>query len=79
VARGAEWDIRGAFGQAVRDTRNERGLSQEALAERAGLHRTYVSSLELGQRNVSLLNIERLAKALGITMSELTNNAERLL
>ena len=48
-----------------------RGISQEKLAELAGLHRTYVSSIERGERNVSLVNIERLAAALGVTMAEL--------
>jgi transcriptional regulator with XRE-family HTH domain len=47
------------------------GVSQEALAELAGLHRTYVSSVERGLRNISLENIERLARALGVEMAEL--------
>jgi len=47
------------------------GLSQEKLAEAAGLHWTYISSVERGQRNVSLVNIVRIAKALGVSPSEL--------
>lgn len=54
------------FGQRVRACRMELGLSQEALAQRAGLHRTYVGSLERGERNVALVNIVRLGKALGV-------------
>lgn len=54
------------FGQRVRARRMELGLSQEALAQLAGLHRTYVGSLERGERNVALLNIVRLGKALGV-------------
>ena len=57
---------REAFGRQVRHLRYELDLSQEMLAERAGLHRTYVSSLERGQRNVGLDNILRLAKALDV-------------
>ena len=59
------------FGTRLRSIRQERGISQEKLAELADLHRTYVSSIERGERNVSLVNIERLAAALGVTMAEL--------
>ena len=59
------------FGERLRAIRQKHGISQERLAELAGLHRTYVSSIERGERNVSLVNIERLAAALGITMAEL--------
>ena len=52
------------FGRRVRALREERGWSQERLAERAGLHPTYVSSVERGERNVTLLSILRLAGAL---------------
>ncbi|HEX2039601.1 MAG TPA: helix-turn-helix transcriptional regulator [Acidimicrobiales bacterium] len=54
------------FGQRVRARRVELGLSQEALAQLAGLHRTYVGSLERGERNVALINILRLGRALEI-------------
>lgn len=55
-----------AFGAAVRRRRHAAGLSQERLAEEAGLHRTYVGSLERGERNVSLVNICRIGAALGV-------------
>ena len=58
-------DIAVRFGQAVRKLRLEQKLSQEELAERCDLHRTYISDIELGKRNVSLENIERIAAALG--------------
>lgn len=62
---------RGAFGRRVRELRLARGYSQEELAERSGLHRTYVSSLERGQRNVGLDNVHALAAALGVRPAEL--------
>lgn len=64
-------DPRVAFGLRLRELRSARGLSQEELAESARLDRTYVSSCERGQRNVGLLNIHRLADALGVSAAEL--------
>jgi transcriptional regulator with XRE-family HTH domain len=52
------------FGNRVREIRQELDISQEELSYRAGLHRTYISSIELGKRNLSLINIEKLSKAL---------------
>jgi ribosome-binding protein aMBF1 (putative translation factor) len=64
-------DVQVRFGKRVREIRERKDISQEKLGELAGLHRTYVSSLERGKRNVSLVNIEKLAKALDVTMGEL--------
>jgi transcriptional regulator with XRE-family HTH domain len=64
-------DVQTRFGKRLREVRQRKGLSQERLAELAGLHRTYVSGVERGERNISLLNIERLAVALGVAMSDL--------
>lgn len=64
-------DVQVRFGQRLAQLRRERGLSQEELAFRAGLHRTYVSSAERGQRNVSLVNIEKLCTALGTDIAEM--------
>lgn len=61
-----------AFGNAVRSRREALGnISQEELAERAGLHRTYIGGVEQGRRNLSLLNIMKLAKALELEPEEL--------
>lgn len=60
-----------AFGSRVRQARTAAGLSQEALAHHAGLHRTYVSSVERGERNIALINIVLLAEALNIDAGEL--------
>lgn len=64
-------DIMVRFGQAVRKIRRDQGISQEELAERCGLHRTYISDVELGKRNVSLENIERIATSLNKSLVEL--------
>lgn len=60
-----------AFGRNVRGRRERRGISQEQLAELAELHRTYVGAVERGERNVSLKNIVRLARALGTNAADL--------
>jgi transcriptional regulator with XRE-family HTH domain len=64
-------NIKATFGLRIRELRQAKGISQEALADKAGLDRTYISSIERGKRNVSLLNIELLAKALGVKPHQL--------
>jgi transcriptional regulator with XRE-family HTH domain len=61
------------FGQRVKEIRQSKGISQEELSIKAQLHRTYISSIELGKRNVSLLNIEKLAKALDCSIPDFFN------
>ena len=61
------------FGQRVRDLRKHRGLSQESLALACDLDRTYVGGVERGERNISLLNIHKIAFALGVAAKELFN------
>ena len=62
------------FGSRVREQRRRRGLSQEGLAEQAGLHRTYIGSVERGERNISLVNILVLAEALDVDAGELVTD-----
>jgi CheY-like chemotaxis protein/DNA-binding XRE family transcriptional regulator len=64
-------DVKKPFGMSVRAWRNRLGISQEELAERAGLHRTYVCDVERGARNVSLESIDKLARALEIPITSL--------
>ena len=59
------------FGTVVRTYRNQKGMSQETLAECSELHRTYISGIECGRRNLSLQSISKLADALGISISAL--------
>ena len=63
--------IKALFGRSVRALREERGYSQEQLAERAGLHRNYVGGIERGERNVAIENIAKLAKALSVRSRDL--------
>jgi transcriptional regulator with XRE-family HTH domain len=68
-----------SLGLALRRRRVALGLSQEQFAEKAGLHRTYVGSVERGERNVSFVNLVRVATALGLRASELLASTEELL
>ncbi|MDP2743905.1 MAG: helix-turn-helix transcriptional regulator [Dehalococcoidia bacterium] len=58
------------FGQRVRAQRLKMGLSQEALAERAGVHRTYIGMIERAEKNVTIATVDKICKALGISMSQ---------
>ena len=64
-------DPRRVFGETVRKLRTKAGWSQEELAAASALHRTYIGGVERGERNVSLLNIVELARALGVTPAAL--------
>lgn len=69
-------EIQKEFGQTVRRIRNDKEISQEHFADLCGLHRTYMSDIELGKRNVSLENIEKIALALDMRVSELFMEVE---
>ena len=67
----ATHSVKSRFGSRLRQLRDERGYSQEELAERAGLHRNYIGGVERGERNIALENIVKLAKALSIRPGDL--------
>lgn len=67
-------DIKIKFGQRVKELRLSKGYSQEKLAELSDLDRTYVPGIEAGKRNVSLVVVEKIAKAFEMNISELMNN-----
>jgi transcriptional regulator with XRE-family HTH domain len=64
-------DPKKLFGNKVRSVRKERGWSQEELADICELDRTYIGGIERGERNVSIMNIAKIAQALGVTASSL--------
>jgi len=63
-------DIRQVVGKRIRELRNKLGISQEELAAMVELDRTYITSVECGKRNISIVNIEKLATALNVSLSE---------
>ena len=70
-------EIRVAYGKAIRSIRQNKRISQEELADLCGLHRTYISDIELGKRNVSLENIDKIAQALQVKKSEIFVEVEQ--
>ena len=66
-------DVTVKFGKRVREIRVLKKLSQEELAEKAGVHRTYIGMIERGEKNITLENIEKIATALEISLNELMN------
>ncbi len=67
-----------AFGNALREIRTQRGISQEAVADICGLDRTYISGIERGERNPSLTNILKIASALEVRPAEIHDRAEAI-
>ena len=65
------------MGERIRALRTKAGYSQESFADAAGVHRTYMGTLERGEANVSLSNLHKIATALGITLSELFRTVEK--
>lgn len=69
-------DICVYFGKNLKQLRKKKNLTQEKLAEHAGLDRTYIGGIERGERNISLINIEKIAKALDIEIYEFFQNKD---
>lgn len=69
--------IQVSFGNIIRKIRLSKGISQESFADLCGLHRTYISDVELGKRNISIENIEKVANALGVQISEIFEEVEK--
>lgn len=63
-------DIKLSVGKRVKELRSKLGISQEEFADLAGLDRTYITSVECGKRNISIVNIEKLARALKVSLAE---------
>lgn len=72
-------EIAEAFGVAVREERKKLGISQEKFGELVGVHRTYVGMIERGEKNITLSNIVKVSRALGLTASELLSLTEERL
>lgn len=65
------------FGKKIREERLKKGLSQEELASKAGVHRTYIGMIERAEKNITLENIEKFSKALDISIKDLFENNEK--
>jgi transcriptional regulator with XRE-family HTH domain len=66
-----------ALGQRIRELRTKQGYSQEAFADKCGVHRTFMGTIERGESNLSFQNIYKVANTLGVTLSDLFLNLER--
>ena len=71
MSKKREAEIQRQFGERVRELRKEKGVSQESLALACGLDRSYIGGVERGERNISLINIYKIAEALGVKAGEL--------
>ena len=76
VSTFATVDVKLKIGQRIKELREKAGMSQKDLAYAADLDRSYIASIENGQRNVSIVNIEKIANALNVTLKEFFNDNE---
>jgi transcriptional regulator with XRE-family HTH domain len=65
------------FGEKVRELRKEKGLSQEELSYKSDLHRTYIGMIERAEKNITLLNIEKIAKGLNVDLRDFFNSTKK--
>jgi transcriptional regulator with XRE-family HTH domain len=65
------------FAENIRKLRKQKGLSQEQIADLSGLHRTYIGAVERGERNITLINADRIATALGVTLADCVTSSGR--
>ncbi|HFK1661944.1 helix-turn-helix domain-containing protein [Bacillus cereus] len=65
-----EQEFLNALGKRIKKLRNEKGVTQERLGEECNLHRTYIGGIERGERNFTILNLKRIADALGVSVNE---------
>ncbi|MED5247677.1 helix-turn-helix domain-containing protein [Priestia sp. LL-8] len=72
-----EKNIKLKFGLTIKNYRLLKGISQEKLAEKVGLHRTYISEVERGERNISLVNIQKIAEGLDVAVSDIFLEVEK--
>ena len=70
-------DLNIKFGKIIKELRIERGLSQEELGHKAGLHRTYIGMIERAEKNITIENINKLSKALGVPLSSIFLRVEK--
>ncbi|WDF56096.1 helix-turn-helix domain-containing protein [Mucilaginibacter sp. KACC 22063] len=66
-----------AFGEKVRELRKQKGLSQDQLSFKASLHRTYIGMIERAEKNITLVNIEKIARALNVNIIELFDDTQK--
>lgn len=71
-----EKDLLSKFGKRVRSERGRQGLSQVQLASKAGVHRTYIGMIERAEKNITLINIQKISKALNINISKLFRHVD---
>jgi transcriptional regulator with XRE-family HTH domain len=67
------------FGEVIRELRKERNLSQEELADKADVHRTYIGMIERGEKNITIQNIQKLAKALNVSLKSIFEKLDKIL